>query len=169
MCIHYFGPLCIYGISSLRVNITQKTCHIPSFLRMSELMYQINMLCEWKHNVASYVNCNRRYQTCATARRMVTILVEATEPLQTKGFPEVECTTALQPAHPHFCYSTLVVIMPHCWCVNLLHICRSMLALYAKCSWGGSPPPAHWSGLYPVFKKITILSTLNPTKGLHIN
>jgi len=57
---------------------------------------------------ASCVNCSLRCQTYnATKRRGVTIVVKASAPLLTEGFPEVEFTMSLQPTDTGFRYGVL--------------------------------------------------------------
>ena len=53
-----------------------------------------------------------------------TMLAEASGPLQTKGFQEVEYNIALKPVHQSFLSSTRNIMITHSLRVNLLHICR---------------------------------------------
>jgi len=70
----------------------------------------------------SFPNCSRKCQINSTKCRKVKVLAEVSGPLQTTGFPEVECTLALLPVNPHFRHSVVTVLVVQSLCVNLLQV-----------------------------------------------
>lgn len=85
---------------------------------------------------SSFPNCSPRCQTLATIRRKVTMSVEASGPLQTKGFRGVECTITL--THSNFRYSSLFRMLLHsfaCQPMTYLSFAACVISMFVFDIW----------------------------------